>query len=241
MITIKQFMEICDFRITEGNDYQWQCFGHSAYCLDSWNGEQDGHTISIVFDTRTQEVYQVMAYDYANGRAYRMTNPNYKDDFTSECKERDVTDLAWELDDGTPIKYIDLEVENDFISKATAIVAGHDYDTRIQLEINMPDDVLFQMMKLAHDRDITFNRLVEIALQEAIDQHNMLNDDMRAEYDFTNASDVHFTNTDNPVDFPLRSQRPEVQSHPFPADNFTIEEAHEAVKKAKKKLKKGKK
>ena len=31
-------------------------------------------------------------------------------------------------------------------------------------------------MKIAHDRDITFNKLVEIALQEAIDQHRMLND-----------------------------------------------------------------
>jgi hypothetical protein len=31
-------------------------------------------------------------------------------------------------------------------------------------------------MKIAHDRDITFNELVEIALREAIDQHRMLND-----------------------------------------------------------------
>jgi hypothetical protein len=31
-------------------------------------------------------------------------------------------------------------------------------------------------MKIAHDRDITFNELVEIALEEAIDQHRMLND-----------------------------------------------------------------
>jgi hypothetical protein len=31
-------------------------------------------------------------------------------------------------------------------------------------------------MKIAHDRDITFNELVEIALQDAIDQYRMLND-----------------------------------------------------------------
>ena len=32
------------------------------------------------------------------------------------------------------------------------------------------------MMQLAHERDITFNQLVEIALKEAIDAHDMLND-----------------------------------------------------------------
>jgi hypothetical protein len=31
-------------------------------------------------------------------------------------------------------------------------------------------------MKIAHERDITFNELVEIALWEAIEQHRMLND-----------------------------------------------------------------
>ena len=178
-------METVDYRITEGSEYQWQCFGHNAYTLDSWNGEQDGHTVSIIFDTRDQTVYQVMAYDYSNSRAYRMTNPDYKSDFDSECEDRDILDMAWEDDEGNPVKYVDLDVEEDFLQKAQAIVAGDDYDTRVQIAVDLPDDVLFQMMKLAHDRDITFNQLVEIALQEAIDQHRMLNDEPRDEYDFS--------------------------------------------------------
>ncbi len=185
MITLKQFMETVDYRITEGSDYQWQCFGDNAYCLDSWNGDQDGHTISIIFDTRDQTVYQVMAYDYNLGRAYRMTNPDFKESFDQECEDRDILDMAWEDDAGEPIKYVDLEVEEDFLQKAQAIVVGDDYDTRVQIAVDLPDDVLFQMMKLAHDRDITFNQLVEIALQEAIDQHRMLNDEPRDEYDFS--------------------------------------------------------
>ena len=94
MITLKDFMEVVDYRITEGSDYGWQCFGPDAYCLDSWNGDQHGHTVSITFDTRTQEVYQVQAYDYKNTRAYRMTNPDYKADFDAECENRDVLDMA---------------------------------------------------------------------------------------------------------------------------------------------------
>jgi hypothetical protein len=37
-------MEVTDYRITEGSTYQWHCYGNNAYALDSWNGDQDGHT-----------------------------------------------------------------------------------------------------------------------------------------------------------------------------------------------------
>ena len=187
MITLKDFMEAVDYRITEGSDYQWQCFGPNAYCLDSWNGEQDGHTVSIIFDTHTQEVYQVMAYDYSRDRAYRMTNPNYKADFDAECEDREVIDEAWELDDGTPVKYVDLEVEEDFLEKVRAIVNGEDYDTRVQVPVEFTDEELLTYMKMAHERDMTFNEFVEMALRAAIDEIKIREelDDIQPEYDFS--------------------------------------------------------
>jgi hypothetical protein len=57
-----------------------------------------------------------------------------------------------------------------------AIRDGGDYDTRVQVQVEFSDDELLTYMKIAHDRDITFNELVEIALQDAIDQYRMLND-----------------------------------------------------------------
>lgn len=207
MITLKDFMEAVDYRITEGSAYGWQCFGPNAYCLDSWNGEQDGHTISIIFDTRDQTVYQVMAYDYAHDRAYRMTNPDFKSDFDRECEDRDILDMAWELDDGTPVKYMDLDVEEDFLEKARAIVNEEDYDTRVRIPVDFTDEELLTYMKMAHDRDMTFNQFVEEALKAAIDEFKLRDqvDDMRDEYDFSEGvrGPVHFTNTDNPVDFPV--------------------------------------
>jgi len=172
MITLKEFMEIVDYRITEGSEYMWQCYGPHAYRLDSWNQEQDGHTVAVVFDTRTQVIYEVSAYDYANERAYRLINPAYKDAHSKEAQHRDVLEnQAWD-----DVNYVDLDVDDDFIQKAISIVAGEDYDTRVQIEVNFDDAELLEYMKIAHDRDITFNELVEIALQEAIDQHRMLND-----------------------------------------------------------------
>ena len=169
MITLKQWLETCNYRITEGSEYGWQCFGHDAYRLDSWNGDQEGHTISIVFDTRTQVVYEASAYDYKRERAYRMINPEFKETFDSEVEDREILDMAWEKDDGTPVKYVDIDVVEDFIEKAYAICNDQEYDTRVQIQVNFSDEELLEYMKIAHDRDITFNQLVEIALREAID------------------------------------------------------------------------
>jgi hypothetical protein len=208
MITLKDFMEIVDYRITEGSDYQWACFGPTAYRLDSWNGEQDGHTVSVLFDTHSQEVYQVEAFDYSNERAYRMTNSKYKDLFKEECQHRDVMDVAWQRDDGTDVEYVDLDVVEDFVEKARAIVTGEDYDTRVKVPVDFSDEELLTYMKMAHERDMTFNAFVEMALRAAIDEIKLReNVDMRDEYDFSEANRVHITNTDNPIDFPVKKKK----------------------------------
>jgi hypothetical protein len=164
MITVKEFMEICNYKITEGSDYCWQCYGPHAYRLDSWNQDQEGHTVSIVFDTRTHVVYEASAYDYKRNRAYRLINPDYKFAHDDEAAGRGV-DINQAWDD---VNYIDLDVDDDFIQKALAIVADEDYDTRVEVPLTLPDDVLFELMKLAHERDVTLNQLVEEVLWTAI-------------------------------------------------------------------------
>ena len=175
MITIKDFMEAVDYRITEGSEFGWNCFGPNAYRLDSWSGvwtnTTDGYTISIVFDTQSQEVYQAEAYDYVNNRAYRLQNPLYVEAHVAEARNRDIDpNEAMEDNEGNPIKYIDLEVDADFLAKARAIIAGEEYDTRVQVELVLEDEILYNLMKLAHEQDITLNELFENILIEEIDR-----------------------------------------------------------------------
>ena len=211
MITLKEFMELVDYRVTEGSEYCWECFGSNAYSLSYWNQDHNGHSICIIFDTRTHEVYTVEACDYKHDRAYRLINPDYKTAHNNEAVGRNVdTNQAWD-----DVDYVDLDVDDDFIQKALAIIAGQDYDTRVSVPVNFTDEELLTYMKLAHERDITFNQLVEEALQAAIDEYKL---DL-----------VHETGTDDPIDFP------KIQSPPFPATNFTQEQAREAVKKIKRK------
>jgi hypothetical protein len=169
MITLKEWMEATGFRITEGGDYGWDSYGPNSYRLDSWNGQQDGHSASIVFDTRTHEVYEVQVHDYTRTRAYRLINPKYLEAHQIEAGNRDVAfGEAWD-----DVDYVDLEVESDMMEKNTAIFNNEEYDTRVQVPVDFSDEELFSYMKLAHERDITFNQLVEQALTEAIRQHQL--------------------------------------------------------------------
>jgi hypothetical protein len=166
MITLKDFMETVDYRITEGGDYGWNCYGYDAYMLDSWNGDQDGHSFTIIFDTKTQTVYEVQAHDYVRQRAYRLINPEFKSAHDLEAGQRDVNlNEAWD-----DVDYVDLETDEDFLEKAQAIAANEDYDTRVQVPVDFTDDELLTYMTMAHERDMTFNAFVEMALKSVIDE-----------------------------------------------------------------------
>jgi hypothetical protein len=164
---MKEWMELVDYKITEGSDYMWSCYGPNAYTLDSWNGEQDGYSFSIVFSTKTQKVYEVSMCDYTNDRAYRMINPKNVEKHRKESEHRSVLEnQAWD-----DVNYVDLDVVDDFIQKALAIRAGEPYDTRVLVPVDFTDEELLTYMKIAHERDITFNQLVEDALRQAINTH----------------------------------------------------------------------
>ena len=172
MISLKEFMETVNYRITEGSDYGWQCYGHDAYMLDSWNGEQDGHSLTIIFDTKTQEVYEVQAHDYVNQRAYRLINSEYAKKNKKEAKKRNVSrEEAWD-----EVDYVDLETDEDFLEKAQAIVNGTSYDTRVQVPLDLDNATMFQMMKMAHERDLTLNEFVEDLLREFLKKEGVMFD-----------------------------------------------------------------
>ncbi len=167
---MKEWMELVDYKITEGSDYMWSCYGPNAYTLDSWNGVhgKGGYSFSIVFSTKTQKVYEVSVCDYTNDRAYRMINPNKIAKHNKEAESKSVlANQAWD-----DVNYIDLEVDDDFFQKALAIKDGDDYDTRVSVPVDFSDEELLQYMKMAHERDMTFNEFVEDALRNMIEEVN---------------------------------------------------------------------
>ena len=185
MITLKEYLEVIDYRITEGDDYGWHCYGPDVHALSAWNGIHGtgGWSTNVVFDTKDQTIYEIEVCDYTNDRAYRLINPEYIKAHQKEAEVREINfSEAWDT-----VNYTDLETYEDWIEKATAIISGNEYDTRVQVPLTLDDDQLFDLMKLAHDQDITLNELVEDVLRDVISAHE--------------------TGTSDPIDFPVIGKR----------------------------------
>jgi len=164
MLNLKDWMELTDYRISEGSEYSWTEYGENAYCLDYWDQDQDGVSTTVTFDTKTHQVYEVAVHDFKHSKAYRFfTSEANREAHEQEWKNRSSTDEAWDN-----VNYVDLDVEDDFMEKATAIINYEDYDTRVIMPFECSDADLLSFMKAAHELDITFNEFVMRAVQELI-------------------------------------------------------------------------
>lgn len=169
MITLQQFLETVNYKITEGTEYLWKCYGQNSYILDSFDRNVDGYNASIIFDTETQEVYETTIFDNKNDRCYRMINPYYIKKYKKECKKRKVNDKqAYDT-----VNYIDLETEEDFLEKLTAIVSGEEYDERVSIPIDITDSELAHIARAAHEADMTLNEFFEQAMIDFVEKHKI--------------------------------------------------------------------
>lgn len=162
MISLEQVCKNFEFKISGGSEFGWPCYGPNVRYLDFESDHAHG---SCLFDVVTQTVFEVSIDRKEEGlRPYRWLNPDTKDLYLKDCKERGISPVAaWgDLD------WVDVEVEEDFLDKAHAIFNGKPFDSRVQVPLGLSDAELFQLMKMAHDRDITLNKMVEEILWEVI-------------------------------------------------------------------------
>lgn len=156
--------EALEHRISGGSEYGWNCWPNARW-LDY---ESDYAHASVVFNSQTQEIYTAEVNDKADEhKPYRWMDPAYKQLYTDEAKVRNTDpNQAW---DNT--SWYDLETSEDWLEKASAIIRGEEFDTRVEMPLTLGNDELFMLMTMAHERDITLNKMVEIILQEVIDRH----------------------------------------------------------------------
>lgn len=163
MSILEQFLEAIEYRINDAWEHQWASYTNGQ-TLSSSN--QFG-TMSVVFDRETQTVIEITATTELEARkqcAYRWMNPDFKDAIYEEAGRRNVSPTeAFERMD-----YIDLEVVEDVLEKGKAILADEEFDERVQVPLDLDSDVLLELMIMAHNRDITFNQLIEEALLKVI-------------------------------------------------------------------------
>jgi len=161
--------EKLNHKIVSGSDYQWNCYPNARYM----EYESDYAHVTVIFSTANQEVYEAEVSVKRDAwsedmRPYRWLNPDSKDFMIAEAEQRNIDwQQAWD-----DVKWIDLDVEEDFFEKCIAIFNGQGFDKRVQVPIDLDNDTLLKLFTEAHKRDITLNQLITEILQKMIDEHN---------------------------------------------------------------------
>ena len=108
-ITIKDFVTAVDYRIGEGAEYMWECYGLEASILDWVRPDMSG-SASIIYDTKAHVVYEMEVWDDLKQKVYRWIRPENIKRHKSEAKKRDVSFvLAYErvkYEDTTPARLL---------------------------------------------------------------------------------------------------------------------------------------
>lgn len=158
-------------RVTGGSEYCWQCWPNARYM----DYESDYAHGSVVFSTVDGMIYEATVThkedDYTIG-PYRWVNPAWKSAHDTEAKKRGVDPReAWD-----DVRWVDLEVWDDFAEKAGAMFNGRAFDTRIVVPIDLDDATMLRLCLEAHKQDITLNQLVERILRAEIEAAGLIED-----------------------------------------------------------------
>ncbi len=164
-MNISDFLIAINYNIQECVKYQWDSFGPNALITNYWNQQHDetGVDISAVFDGCTQQVYKIDACCSRTDCVYQWVNPNYLQAYHTEFEKKSVN-LPEEK------KLVNIADDDQMMMICKTLYSGQEYNHKVSIDIDLPDDLLFKSLMMAHEQDITFNEYVSKVLDSYINE-----------------------------------------------------------------------
>lgn len=159
---LEHWLKATGHRVTEGSEYLWTCF-ENPYELAIDNAD---YYSSVIYNRDTCEVYTVCVSDNDRNNHYIWFHPDHRSKYIDYAARREIN--AFEAFDD--VEYHELTDELDMLEKIRAITHNEDYDTRVQISVNLDDDVINWLYQEAHRQDITVNQLVNNILLAEINR-----------------------------------------------------------------------
>ena len=143
---ISDFIQLIDNNLTEVSPY----YGDSSRGkLAIISHQSKKYSLECVYSLETFEVISLSIDDYSRDVIYRFSDASHSEGLA---------------------RVIYLEVLEDFLEKAKAIINGEEYDHRVSISLSMTKDELYDLMYAAHLKDITVNQFIIAALTDACNQ-----------------------------------------------------------------------
>lgn len=157
--TLKQFLELMEYKTNDNSEYFDATLGEKLWCSSYWNEKHGdgGYSFQCIHNQDTLEVVQLEAHDYTRERSYRWNPEHLRSTRTDE--------FAYDR-----VRFIDLEVVEDYVEKVVGIRSGLKYDSRVTIPVDFTDTEFLFIARAAHQEDVTINKFIENALKYQLEK-----------------------------------------------------------------------
>lgn len=162
MLTLSKLLEIADYNIKE--------------CYEAWPKQTKEKLQGFYFIENDIQYYAIISLKTLKAvfalvadtkNAYCIVDPAFEEEYVQICETNGYEPFM--PDNGK--KAFRLELVDDFMRKATAIVNHKPYDERIAVSLELTDEEFIAIAQAAHDCDITINDYCNILLEEIIKEY----------------------------------------------------------------------
>jgi hypothetical protein len=155
---LKKILKLFDYRISEGSEFLWDCFGPNARYLDFNGPDSMQNSVGVVYDTITTKVYQIDFCCESVDDVYTWVDPEYEVAHHRECTARNVerTNQCYS--------------KQSFLTMALDAYHGRvpDTDLALDIDLNLSAGDVHQLHLMSVEKGITFDELVNEALAQEI-------------------------------------------------------------------------
>lgn len=166
---LEQILPLIEYKISEGTDYLWPCFGEQCWQLSFLDVE--GRELGQLVHNRSGEVLFI-AFTYVDNSkytAYHWVEPECKEAYLKECAKREVDINRYDSDNLS----IELELQEDVFQKLAAIYKMEIFDKRILVSMELPEKTLESLNLMAQENNRTLDDEVNHLLSEYIKKQKM--------------------------------------------------------------------
>jgi len=178
MTTVYDYFSSIGRAMTASEYYGWDCYGPTARVVDHWRQGDNELTACCVFDSVTSVVYELDLCMVAERTALRWINPEYENTYLAEAENRQISDVAWDdvefqrvSSADTMLSLIRKVVDDPSVTLSDAASALDNPVDTSEIRLELTEDEMFKLMKMAHEHDVSLNLFVSLILQKYVDEY----------------------------------------------------------------------
>lgn len=165
MSLFQEMIVAADYKISEGSEYLWKCYGPNARFLD-FKSEEFEIEADMVFDSKNQTVYSACLF--LKDKCYRWMNPDFIKAFKEESYDKNIDPrMAYE---GT--NFNECDVWSDFTEKVNQAFTTGQCSADILVSLEMTDELQDLIDQFPPETDI--EKIIHQALVYQVDKMKKL-------------------------------------------------------------------